>query len=191
MAVESLRHIYQLKVTLMDAKPPIWRRLLVSNDMPLNEFHNVIQIAMGWMDCHLHQFVSGQTLYGMIDEEWDIDFGPEKKDENGYRLSDLLKKEKETIIYEYDFGDGWAHKVLLEKKLPYNNAERLPKCIKGKRACPPEDCGGVWGYEELQQVIKDPKHPEYKEMMEWLVDDFDPEAFDVEETNEILREYFE
>jgi len=188
MPVNPSRSTYQLKVTLNDAKPPIWRRILVPSDIQLGELHVAIQIAMGWENSHLHQFVSGDIYYGVQDDEFSFDM--EVEDEYEYKLNELLKSEKEIIKYEYDFGDSWEHKVVLEKILPYENDKQLPRCIKGKRACPPEDCGGIWGYEELLGVLKDPEDPEYEDTVEWLGDDFDSEAFDIDETNEMLAEYF-
>ena len=155
------------------------------SDLKLGAFHDVIQVAMGWTDSHLHQFIANKVFYGIPDD----DFGLEMEDESKYKLSQLLKKEKDSLIYEYDFGDSWEHKILLEKILPFDTKIALPVCIKGKRACPPEDCGGIWGYEELLETISDPKHPEHEDMLEWLGGEFDPEEFDLEEINGDLAEY--
>ena len=187
MPVKPLRNSYQLKVTLSGAKPPIWRRILVPSDIQLGKLHLVLQVAMGWTNSHLHQFIAGSTLYGIQDDEFSSEM--EVEDESKYRLDQLLKSEKETINYEYDFGDGWEHKIVLEKILPYNQDKRLPCCIKAKRACPPEDCGGIWGYQELLDIIRDPDHPEYEDMVEWLDGEFDPEKFDIDVINEILATY--
>ncbi|MCF6249689.1 MAG: plasmid pRiA4b ORF-3 family protein [Methylococcaceae bacterium] len=187
MALSQLRSIYQLKITLVGSKPPIWRRILVSNNMVLDEFHLALQITMGWTNSHLHQFIANGHFYGIYDDEFD--FGMEIKDESEYKLNQLLKSEKDSIIYEYDFGDGWEHKILLEKILPFNKDKRLPYCEKGKRSCPPEDCGGIWGYKDLIDVINDIEDPEHESMLEWLGDEFDPETFDLEQTNKILAEY--
>ena len=108
---------------------------------------------------------------------------------NNIMITRLLRKEKDSLIYEYDFGDGWEHKIILEKVLPHDTSLDVPRCIKGKRACPPEDCGGIWGYQDLIEMINDTSHPEHEEMLEWLGGDLDPEYFDVNETNEILSEY--
>jgi len=179
--------VYQLKVTLKGSKPPIWRRILVLSDVSLARFHMILQVVMGWTNSHLHQFILGRTMYGMTGDEWGMDLDVE--DENEYKLSDLLQEEKNSLIYEYDFGDSWEHKVILEKKLPYDKSLKVPSCIKGKRACPPEDCGGVWGYEELLEVVKDPSDPEHKSMLEWLGGEIDPEYFDPEEVNKRLAKY--
>ena len=185
MTTKQLKNIYQIKISLIGAKPPIWRTVLVPSNLKLAAFHDVIQVAMGWTDSHLHQFIANNVFYGIPDDDFEL----EMEDESKYKLSQLLKKEKESIIYEYDFGDSWEHKILLEKILPFDTKMALPVCIKGKRACPPEDCGGIWGYEELLKTISDPKHPDYENMLEWLGGEFDPEEFDLEEINGNLAEY--
>jgi hypothetical protein len=186
MTTKQSRSIYQIKISLIGAKPPIWRTVLVPSDLDLENFHNVIQVAMGWEDSHLHQFIANEKFYGTPDD----DFGMEIEDESKYKLSQLLKNEKDTITYEYDFGDSWEHKILLEKVLPFDSKNALPVCIKGKRACPPEDCGGIWGYEDLLEAISNPNHPEHEDMLEWLGGEFDPEEFDLEEINDDLAEYW-
>ncbi len=178
------KSIYQLKITLQGAKPPIWRRVLVPDSIRLDEFHELIQIVMGWENCHLHQFYCNGTLYGIPNDEFD-DF--ELEDETHYKLSQLLTAEKNSLNYEYDMGDGWEHKIVLEKILPFDSKADLPQCIKGKRACPPEDCGGIWGYESLLEILGNKKHPEHEDMLEWLGGDFDPDYFDLDEINKQLR----
>ena len=185
MTTKQSRTIYQIKISLIGVKPPIWRTVLVPGDLGLGAFHEVIQVAMGWTDSHLHQFIANKKFYGVPDDDFEL----EMEDETKYKLAQLLKKEKDSIIYEYDFGDSWEHKILLEKILPDDGKTVLPVCIKGKRACPPEDCGGIWGYEELLETISDPKHPDHEDMLEWVGGGFDPEEFDLEEINEDLAEY--
>jgi len=189
MGTKSLRALYQIKITLADSKPPIWRRLLVHNTIKLNVLHDAIQYSMGWLNCHLHQFEKDRILYGVDTDDFGADFGLETEDEKKYKLSDILKKEKDSMIYEYDFGDGWRHKIILEKIQPFDETAELVKCIKGKRACPPEDCGGIWGYESLIEIIRDPAHPEHEEMRDWLGGDLDPEHFSLAETNNMLSQY--
>lgn len=104
-------------------------------------------------------------------------------------MNQLLTSEKDTLKYEYDFGDGWEHAVLLEKILPFDKNNKSSSCIKGKRACPPEDCGGIWGYQELLDTLTNPKDPEYEKMLEWLGGNFDSEELDIEEINKLLVEY--
>lgn len=181
---KNLRDVYQIKVTLNDISPPIWRRLLISNTTDLAELHEIIQVAMGWTDSHLHQFVVGEECYGEPEPDFDFDVTPEY----GVRIGSILKKEKDWIIYEYDFGDGWEHKIVLEKILPYNPKDVLPKCVTGRRGCPPEDVGGVWGYQEFLDAYNDKNHPEHEAMLEWVGEYFEPEQFDLNEVNEIFAE---
>ena len=186
MSEPQPQSIFQLKITLNGIKPPIWRRFLVPDNIKLSTFHVVLQIVMGWENYHLHQFISEKAFFGVPDD----DFGMEIKDEEDYRLSDLLKKEKDSILYEYDFGDGWEHKIVLEKSLPVTADFKIPRCIKGKRACPPEDCGGVWGYQDLIKAIQDPANPNHEELLEWVGEDFDPEAFSIKDVNHFITEYW-
>ena len=185
MATKQSKSIYQIKISLIGVKPPIWRTVLVPSNLGLGPFHGVIQVAMGWTDSHLHQFIANQVFYGIPDDDFEL----EMEDETKYKLSQLLKKEKDTITYEYDFGDSWEHKILLEKIFPFDTKTVLPVCIKGKRACPPEDCGGIWGYEELLETISNPKHPDHEDMLKWLGGELDPEEFDLEEINGDLAKY--
>ena len=177
--------IYQLKITLRGSRPPIWRRVQVRSDISLATLHWIIQEAMGWTDSHLHQFRLGEIYYGVPDQD---DFGlSETKNEKTAKLNQLLSRPKAKFIYEYDFGDSWEHEVLLEKILPPDPEVRYPVCITGKRACPPEDCGGVWGYGDFLAAIQNPDHPEHEELLEWIGGSFDPEAFDVEDVNRALK----
>lgn len=186
---EKRTKAYQLKITLVGAKPPIWRRLLIAGTTPLSLVHQAIQVAMGWTDSHLHHFVADGVFYGMVDDTA-LDFGlDETLDESRYKLSQLLKREKDSLIYEYDFGDSWRHKVTLEKVSLVGPESPLPQCLAGKRSCPPEDVGGIWGYQHFLEAIADPKHPEHEELLEWVGGTFDAEAFDLAETNARLRGY--
>jgi hypothetical protein len=181
--------IYQLKVTLVGSKPPIWRRILVSGDVNLSVFHQILHDVMGWTDSHLHLFVAGGIMYSAPYDDYADDLEIEFRDESKYKLSQLLKREKDSLIYEYDFGDSWEHKIILEKILPDDGSTETPSCIKGKRACPPEDCGGIWGYANLIEIVQNPKHPEHQEMLEWLGESLDPEYFDLDDINEGLQTY--
>jgi tetratricopeptide (TPR) repeat protein len=175
--------IYQLKVTLRGSKPPIWRRLLVPADTKLSKLHDILQTAMGWTDSHLHMFGVRDTHYGIPNpDDWD-----EVLDERKVTLAEVLPRERAKLVYEYDFGDGWEHDVLVEKVLDAEPGVKYPACVAGKRACPPEDCGGVWGYANLVEAVNDPEHPEHDEMLEWLGGGFDPEAFDVERVSRALQ----
>ncbi|MBI5446542.1 MAG: plasmid pRiA4b ORF-3 family protein [Deltaproteobacteria bacterium] len=177
--------VYQLKVTLKGSKPPIWRRFQVAADTTLGDLHPILQRIMGWDDSHLHHFRLGLELFGVPDP--DDTFGDDVEDERDALLRDVLPAEKAKLRYEYDFGDSWDHELILEKILPPEPAAELPRCLTGKRACPPEDCGGLWGYAELLDALSDPRHPEHEEQLEWLGEGFDPEAFDLQAVNAALR----
>lgn len=177
--------IYQLKITLRGTKPPIWRRVQVPSDITLAKLHNIIQAAMGWYGGHLHEFEIHGQAYGQPFPE--MDFADIKSDLT-LRLNQFVAGEKFKFPYLYDMGDAWDHQILVEKVLPPDPAVQYPICIKGKRACPPEDCGGVWGYAEFLEAIQNPQHPEHDEMLEWIGGDFDAEAFDLEATNYRLQQ---
>jgi hypothetical protein len=156
----------------------------VSDDLTFYQFHRVLQDVMGWYDAHLHLFdLNGRHI---IDAETLAEGWGDGEDEEMVRLKRHLRQEGQKFRYVYDFGDDWEHEVLLEKILPVEVGVQYPRCLKGKRACPPEDCGGPWGYEDLLKALADKKHPEHKMYMEWLGGAFDPEEFDLEEINELL-----
>jgi hypothetical protein len=182
--------LYQLKLTLKWSKPPIWRRVLVRGDMTLDRLHNVIQIAMGWTDSHLHQFMGGsgfaRTFYGRPDPEF-ADMGCEMLNEKRYTVGDLAPAAKRKFIYEYDFGDSWQHEVVAEKILPPDAAFKHPVCLAGANACPPEDCGGIGGYYNLLEILADPKHPEHTDMKEWIGGKFDATEFSRQGVNALLH----
>ncbi|MGB9005098.1 MAG: plasmid pRiA4b ORF-3 family protein [Candidatus Aminicenantales bacterium] len=181
--------MYQLIITLGYINPPIWRRLLVRSDANLAMLHSIIQVCMGWTNSHLHQFTIGKRVYSDPDFEIGEDFGgPPVLDEGKSILMEIAPREKAKIIYEYDFGDSWRHLILVEKILDKQDSEDIvAECIDGSRACPPEDCGGIGGYANLLEIIKNPRHEEYESMMDWLGGKFDPEAFDREKINKYLR----
>lgn len=177
--------IYQVKITLKYVRPPIWRRVQVRGDITLAKLHEIIQIAMGWFDSHLHQFRMGKVYYGTpdIDEFSELNL----KDDSKAQLGRVLTKLKQKLIYEYDFGDGWEHEILLEKILPPEPGVRYPRCIGGARACPPEDCGGTGGYANFLTAIGDPNHEEYDEYLDWIGGEFDPEEFELDEVDAALK----
>lgn len=174
-------NVYQLKVTLSGTKPPIWRRLLVNGAATLHDIHEVIQAAFGWWNYHLYDFEFGRTRYGIPDPDWDM--GPPTRDARRTRF-DSVARPGASFTYTYDFGDNWQHKVTVEKVVPASPELTVPSCTDGRRAGPPEDCGGVWGYEELLAILADPTHEAHDERRTWMtgmVDgdgDFDPERFD-------------
>ena len=175
--------VYQLKVTLRDSKPPIWRRIQVTSDIRLSTLHQVLQVVMGWEDAHLHQFMAHGFYYGTPHP----DFGFEVKNEQHASLQQVVSRAKDKLIYEYDFGDSWEHELLVEKILPLEEGKHYPVCLTGKRACPPEDCGGIWGYTSLLDAIRDPEHPEHEERVAWVGSTFDPDIFDLDEVNRELQ----
>ena len=175
--------IFQLKVTLKRSKPLIWRRIQVRGDTTLGALHDIIQIAMGWTNSHLHQFIVGRTYYG----EPHPDYGLEMNDQDAVQLDEIVEKKKDRFVYEYDFGDGWEHAILVEEVMEPDPDATYPRCVKGKRSCPPEDIGGSWGYAEFLEAIEDEDHPRHAEYMDWIGGEFDPDAFDREEVNEILK----
>ena len=180
--------IYQIQIALKRFKPKIWRRLLIPSDLLLSDFHKVIQTSMGWTNSHLHQFIKNRTFYTVKMQDDDLWDEMDNVDYKEMKISDLLKKEKDKIVYEYDFGDGWEHDIILEKILPPDNNTKHPICLTGKMNCPPEDCGGIWGYSDMLEILKDPDHEEYESYIEWLGEEFDPTYFDKDEVNELLRE---
>jgi hypothetical protein len=170
--------IYQLKITLAGIRPPIWRRVQVK-DCSLSKLHEIIQIVMNWDSLHLWVFDIGGVDYG-DDPESDMD----QKSARRAKLSHFVAEGIKKFRYVYDFGDNWDHIIQVEKVLEAEPGVKYTRCVDGKRAAPPEDCGGTWGYAKVLETIKDPsKDPE---LIEWLGDDYDPEQFDLEEVNQDL-----
>ncbi|KXA90697.1 hypothetical protein AKJ39_03535 [candidate division MSBL1 archaeon SCGC-AAA259J03] len=174
--------VYQFKITLKGIRPPVWRRIQVPENYSFWDLHVAIQDVMGWLDYHLHEFElidpsSGmERRIGLPHEEFPrVLAGWEQA------IAEYFTEEGQTVDYVYDFGDNWEHKVELEKILPREENVDYPRCIKGKRACPPEDCGGVWGYEEFLKIIDDPDHEDHEEMLEWVGGEFDPDRFNLED----------
>lgn len=178
--------VVQMKIAIADIRPPIWRRVLVPNTMTLDELHVVIQESMGWEDYHLHEFRIDGTRYGTL--EWDETY--DGLDETKMRLSNLVQDPGYKFHYIYDFGDYWQHVLVMEQLLPFEPDSFYPVCLKAKRACPPEDVGGVWGYADFVSAIQDPKHPEHREMLTWYGEVYDPEFVDLEAINAQLRALF-
>lgn len=178
--------VYQLKITLRGVQPPIWRRVQVCSDGTLGHLHWVIQFAMGWTNSHLHSFSIQGQAYSMPMPDLGLD-DLDMRDEQPVKLSKVILGEKFKFFYIYDFGDSWEHEVLVEKVLPAESDARYPRCLKAKRACPPEDCGGIWGYQELLEAIQDPDHPEHESLLEWIGGSFDPEDAELDEINSLLK----
>lgn len=166
--------VFQLKVTLLNTKPPIWRRILVDGSTTLGDLHEVIQAAFGWWSCHLHEFEIGRNRYGVPDPDWDL--GPPTVDERTVRL-DAVAAAGSSFHYTYDFGDDWRHKVTVEKVGPVKPGTSVPDCIGGRRACPPEDCGGPWGYQDLLESLGGPPGTS-DARLDYVGPGFDPASFD-------------
>jgi len=181
--------VYQLKITLADTHPPIWRKIHVQ-DCTLDKLHEHIQSAMGWTNSHLHHFIIGEQLYGdpmlMAENFEDLEY----EDSTTTRLSDILPKtdRRFRFVYEYDFGDSWRHEVLFEKCVEPEAGWKYPLCLEGARACPPEDVGGVWGYPDFVEAIQDEDHERHDEMLEWVGGSFDPDEFDPAEATKRMKQ---
>jgi hypothetical protein len=180
--------VYQFKITLQGSNPPIWRRIQVK-DCTLDELHEHIQLAMGWTNSHLHQFKIDERFYAApeilgdgFDDDDDIDSATTK-------ISDILPgtNKRFRFHYEYDFGDSWEHEILFEGILRAEPKVKYPLCLEGERACPPEDCGGIWGYYDLLEAMEGPKNARHEELLEWLGGPFDPEAFDASQATKAMR----
>lgn len=187
-AAAGTRPVHRMKVTLLGTSPPVWRRLAVPSSTTLGQLHHVLQYAMGWQDCHLHEFSAAGRRFGPRSDLFDDGWGTPPKDEATAKLSRVAPAGS-RLLYDYDFGDGWRHEIVVEKveRVPADAPGAVgPVCLSGRRACPPEDCGGVWGYEHLLAVIADPEHEEHQELVEWLGGDHDPERFDPADVNPML-----
>jgi hypothetical protein len=174
--------VYQLKITLLETAPPVWRRFRVPADLLLPRLHDVVQAVMGWKDTHLHQFSSGSIRFGEPDPEWDtgaIDY-------QEIRLNQILRRMGDRFGYEYDFGDDWQHEIVLERILEGEEGQTPLRCLEGERACPPEDCGGIPGYQELLEALADPAQPDHADRQRWVGKKWDPEWFDIDPVNRRL-----
>ena len=174
---------YQLKITIDSIQPVIWRRVLVPSGITLEVLHHVIQTTMGWQETHSHKFSIGQQSFGPRDAEGDSN----SNDEAGVPLDSLISKEGNELRYAYDLRDNWQHTVKLEKVLPLTDG--FPKCVDGERACPPEDCGGISGYEAILHAMVHPDDADSEELFEWVGEEFDPEFFNREAINAALADF--
>lgn len=175
---------YEIKITLIETEPTVWRRVMVPRDITLACLHEVIQIAMGWDDDHLHDFAIGRKRYAPLMES-SFRFGDAPVNEDIVRLNGVAKP-KAKFLYTYDFGDSWRHEIQIEREIVVQTEQRQASCIAGENACPPEDCGGTWGYSGMVAIIADPQHEHYEETMERVGDDFDPRRFDLAEADRRL-----
>jgi hypothetical protein len=176
------RQIYQVKITLGDVIPEVWRRVALPGAFTLDRVHRVIQLAMGWQDYHLHSFEIDGIQYGQPDPDGELDL----RDELDARLDSVAGKDT-AFVYTYDFGDWWEHEVVVEQIHLADPDERYPICLAGQHACPPEDVGGAYGYAGFLAALADPQHPEHSAMAEWIGRPFDPRAFDPDRATVLLR----
>ena len=188
LIVAKNRALYQLRITLQDIQPPVWRQIQVWEDTTLGKLHEILQIVMNWEDCHLHEFRIGRRLYSVPDPDDDMH---ERNviDESRERLCGAVPRVGTQFLYLYDFGDNWRHDLLLEAILMPESLTQYPRCIAGERRTPPEDVGGTPGYEEYLQAVADPEHEEHENVLRWR-GAFDPEAFSPDDVNPRLRKRF-
>jgi Plasmid pRiA4b ORF-3-like protein len=176
--------IYRLKITLVGIEPPIWRALQVPASIKLCCLHSTLQVVMGWKDLHLHRFEKDGKNWGIV-QLYDDD-RLDALDDDSVTLAEVLKSEGESMAYQYDFGDNRRHDVVLEKIFPAEGAANRPVCLGGERHCPPEDVGGTSGYERFLEVIFDPKHEEYEDLVDWAGGPFQAEEIDLKAVNKTL-----
>jgi hypothetical protein len=186
-AKNSDEKVCVFRIVLEGIEPEIWRRVLIPDAFTLTKVHTIIQAVMGWRDYHLHEFSIGELTYGRPDYHE----GPGLLDERKVCLRDFDLSPGDRIGYLYDFGDDWAHLLILEEKQALREDVRYPVCVTGEFAGPPEDVGGCYGYERFLEVISDPGHEEHQVMLEWIGGGFDPEAFDVDQVNKRLHRRFQ
>lgn len=185
--------IYQFKIQLKNiTKPPVWRKLLVPDKFTFHKLHEVIQLSFGWENFHLYMFnPKGYGSRPVIAIPSPDDWDKPEMNAKSTKLNQVFASEKQSYTYIYDFGDDWIHHIVLEKILP--DEMKHPVCLAGKGTCPPEDCGGPWGYENLKGVLADPNHEEYMVAKEWLglekEEEWDVNVFDIDEINEVLKKY--
>jgi len=180
---KTIAEVFQLEVKLDGVKPAVWRRIAVSSEITLLRVHKILQVVMGWADSHLHQFIINDQHYSIPYE----DKGPGEIDERHIKLNRVIHKVGETFKYVYDFGDDWVHIIRVEQIGAPDPNIRYPHCSAGKRACPPEDVGGPFGYKEFLEALADSNHEDYQRFLGWIGGHFDPNEFDIDEINESLR----
>jgi hypothetical protein len=174
--------VHSLRILLSESDPPIWRGIEVPSDIRLDRLHRVIQAAMGWCDGHAHQF--------LVEDECIADpgAGEDVRDERAVRLQQIAPEKGSSFLYVYDFGDDWQHEITVEAVEPPVDAATHVRCTGGARACPPEDCGGILGYEDLLRVLRDPSDDEHAAMCDVVGGRFDPEAFDLAAANRRIKQ---
>jgi hypothetical protein len=187
MPAPSAATVYQFKVTLSGSKPPIWRRIQ-TEDCTVADLHHHIQAAMGWHDSHLHEFNIDGERYAATSPFAMSPADVDAIDASTIKLSQLIDRRKNfRCQYIYDFGDSWEHQIELEDVCAAEARAKYPRCTGGARACPPEDCGGIWGFYDFVAAITDRKHPEHRELKEWYGGSFKPDEFDRQKATREMR----
>lgn len=180
------QRVYQLRLELLFIEPVIWRTILVPETLTLPKLDRVVQAAMGWTNSHLHAWRIAGRRYGVPDPEWDTP--GELLDERKFTVGSVLGDHIDEFVYDYDFGDGWEHRIVVEKRLPADpQCNTWPMCIAGANACPPEDVGGPPGYLDFVQAMRDPMHQDHLQMWRWNGGPFDPASFSLNDTNRAIR----
>ncbi|WP_240157500.1 plasmid pRiA4b ORF-3 family protein [Pseudonocardia broussonetiae] len=175
--------IFELEIVLAEVRPSVRRRVQVPGEIDLAVLHEVVQSAMGWTNSHLHEFEIAGRRYGIPDPDWPAQ---DVTDESKGKLFRLVKQ-GDRFGYVYDFGDNWAHEITVDKVFTAEPGVRYPRCVAGQGACPPEDVGGIWGYEEFLVALADPSHPDHDERREWAGGEFDPHRFEPAEADRALE----
>ncbi|WP_346094601.1 plasmid pRiA4b ORF-3 family protein, partial [Pseudonocardia benzenivorans] len=181
--VSAKTKIFELEIVLTEVAPAVRRRVQVPGEVDLSVLHEVVQSVMGWTNSHLHEFEIAGRRYGIPDPDWP---GQDVADESKGKLFRLVKA-GDRFGYVYDFGDNWTHEITVEAVVAAEPGVRYPRCVAGQGACPPEDVGGIWGYEDFQAVLADPAHPDHAERLEWAGGPFDPHRFDPDEADRALE----
>lgn len=186
--------IYTLNVELLGSKPPIWRRIQVADTTRLSGLHEIIQTIMPWENDHLHEFelkgARGGGRRGPHNPFNAMFYESDEMNESSVVLGGIIRRKGQKLLYTYDLGDCWRHQITVEATGKPEPGARYPVCTAGKRACPPEDCGGMWGYYNMLEAVADPDDEDHEHFLEWLGEGFDPEAFDLESVNKRLKAYF-
>jgi len=178
---KKIERAYQFKITLKGIEPPVWRRIQVPETFSFWDLHVAVQDAMGWQDYHLHDFTvinprtQSKERLGIPDE--DDEFELNILADWDYNIADYFPSKNRAAAYVYDYGDNWEHEIKFEKTVPRDKGKKYPRCLAGERACPPEDCGGVYGYREFLEAIMDSGHDRHQELLSWAGPDFEPERY--------------
>jgi len=186
-----MNNIYQLKIELKGSEPKIWRRIQVAEDTSFSDLHDIIQLTMGWENSHLFEFKVNKVRIFDFEENFDDGSNPAERDSFDTLLNEIVNLIKTKFTYIYDFGDHWEHDIQVEKILPALKEKSFPICIDGERAGPPEDCGGIWGYQDILKILTDKNHPQYEEITSWLGDEWNAESFNCDHVNILLKDYAE